>query len=233
MKKFKKAICLLLVLFTLLTSNLGCVNASMYSEEQHLARVERRIRRRLPKIKYGTDIEGEIIYTSINGEWRPKYSLCEYEGFEVYPLYDQNEELNFILVEFEPYGFAFILIIKLDMNLFAQILGGTMYFADAEQEWSPYNYEATPNGNERIYEYDENGEQIIYKKSPYYITGNMDKRKYLLRTENSLFVCAIKEGDKYVNLINGKKIDIQNGDLEKLQPNINISLHSHGFDGYI
>ena len=233
MKNFKKIICLLLVLFTLLASNLGCVNASMYSEEQHLARVERRIRRRLPKIKYGTDIEGKIIYTSINGEGYPKYSICEYEGFEVYPLYDQNEELNFILVEFEPYGFAFILIIKLDMNLFAQILGGTMYFADAEQEWSPYNYETTPDGNERIYEYDENGEQIIYKKSPYYITGNMDKRKYLLRTENSLFVCAIKEGDKYVNLINGKKIDIQNGDLEKLQSNINISLHSQGFDGYI
>ena len=230
MKKSKKSICLILVLFTLLTSNLGCVNASMYSEEQHLARVERRIRRRLPKIKYGTDIEGKIIYTSINGEGYPKYSICEYEGFEVYPLYDQNEELNFILVEFEPYGFFIVTILRdLDIGPLAQILGKTIYSVEVKQEWSPYNYEATPDGNERIYEYDENGEQIIYKKSPYYITGNIDKRKYLLRIGSESFVCAVKEGNKYLNLINNKTID----DLSKNQPILDICEHFTGFKKYI
>ena len=207
MKNFKKVICLLLVLFTLLTSNFGCIKSSWFSEEQHLARVERRIEKKIS-----------------SGAYRPRddSEFSEYEGFNVYPLYDQNEELKFILVEFEPYEFAFVRIYD-KISLISACVG-SMYVFEAHKDWQPYNI--NKETGEFIYEYDENGEKISYKKSPYYVTGNIDKRKYILKSEygedDNYYICAIKEGENFINLLSGKTINIENGDLQKEQASIRI-----------
>ena len=45
---------------------------------------------------------------------------------------------------------------------------------------------------------------IIYDKSPYFVTGNTNEKKYLLETELSYeFICAVKKGGKFLNLISG------------------------------
>lgn len=96
-----------------------------------------------------------------------------------------------------------------------------------EELWSPYTVDETlpPEYDDKDKQWilDENGEKIEYNRSPYYVTGNEEERKYLFSGSSGEYICAVKSGDCYLNLIGGNTIDISAGDLLKAQPTINIT----------
>ena len=61
-----------------------------FTEEQHIARITKRLNRKIKK------------------KFSKAWFTFEYDSFEVYPLYNQDEKLEFFLVEFEPSSFIFI-----------------------------------------------------------------------------------------------------------------------------
>ena len=64
----------------------------------------------------------------------------------------------------------------------------------------------------------------VYKKSPYYVTGNIDNRKYIIETEKrGEYVCAVKENGKFVNLISGDTFEIENGSISTLQATFDLA----------
>ena len=152
-----------------------------------------------------------------------------YQSFAVYPLYDQNEEVNFYLVEFEPYGFVFVRV-KDESNKIGGCMKTGMYMLSdrfgIDYPWIPYRIDNKgscivdhPSLSEeydlvRFFDVDqkgdlildENGELITYKKSPYFVTGNINEKKYLLRTTKDLkpstyYICAVKKDGKFINLM--------------------------------
>lgn len=135
------------------------------------------------------------------------------------------------MIEFEPYGFVFVRILD-EANLGIISCSGSRSLYQKSTEygeeklWSPYTVDETlpPEYKDKDMQWilDENGERIEYNRSPYYVTGNEEERKYLL-SGSSGYICAVKSGDCYLNLIGGNTIDISAGDLLKAQPTINIT----------
>ena len=66
--------------------------------------------------------------------------------------------------------------------------------------------------------------RIYYNKSPYFVTGSQNERKYLLRAEN--LICAVKRGNDFINLIDGKVIEISNGTITKKQPDLGLAFYA-------
>ena len=55
--------------------------------------------------------------------------------------------------------------------------------------------------------FDEKGEIIKYDKSPYYVSGNVNEKKYIFETEVSYeYICAVKKDEKFINLISGTEL---------------------------
>ena len=206
MKRILTNILAFLLLFCMGITFTGCnKNIDDFSIEEHIQRFTERIEKR--DLKWGYP-EGET-----------------YQNFEVYPVYDANEELKYFLVEFEPYGFVFIYI-KDEPPILTSFLyaNKSMYVVSADlygkkNPWTPYTrdknspklpsliegWESTKKGDLIL---DENGEMIIYDKSPYFVTGNIDEKKYLLETDCSYeFICAVKKDGKFINLISGLYLD--------------------------
>jgi hypothetical protein len=123
-----------------------------------------------------------------------------YEDFEVYPLYNENEEVEYYLIEFEPYGFMFVYISN-ELPKCLSLIGASrsMYVLsniyNENKTWSPYIRDNIKS------------EAVFYNRSPYYITGNIEGKKYLLKVEHSEFICAIKKNSKFINLITGEEFD--------------------------
>lgn len=142
-----------------------------------------------------------------------------YEDFTVYPLYNEKEEVKYCLVEFEPYGFMFVLIHDEPpriMALFELIIGMKVsmytrsYLYGRMNPWSPYipsNTDGGKNEEEQEWILDGNGERIFYEKSPYFVSGNINEKKYLIKIKekHSFFVCAVKKGEKFINLVSGEE----------------------------
>lgn len=66
--------------------------------------------------------------------------------------------------------------------------------------------------------------RIFYNKSPYFVTGSQHERKYLLGAEN--LICAVKRGNDFINLIDGKVIEISNGQVTKKQPDLGLAFYA-------
>ena len=169
--------------------------SSWYSEEQHIKRLNKRVENRYKNWNY------------LNGE--------HYESFKIYPLYDKNDELKYFLVEFEPFGFTFICIKEYELN--TQLIVAfrkSMYKVSSplySNERPCYPFLATPS-SEDIPIFDENGNRIEFVKSPYYESGNINGKKYFIPSKIRAYcICAVKQGNKFINVINGKPIDM-NGD---------------------
>ena len=94
---------------------------SYYSEEKHLERIKNRIEKNIIK------------------------NLSEYTDFSVYPLYNQNDELNLFLVEFEPSDFLFIFLRDENWKgLSCFGVSTSMYrMSTIHTEWSPYTVDET------------------------------------------------------------------------------------------
>ena len=164
--------------------------ASDYTTEQHIQRMYERIEKRF--------------MAEDNG--KPT-------GFEIKPLYNENGMLNIFLVEFEPYGYLYVLVGD-ELNKVFGWLGfrTSMYRlsnSTITRTWSPYTLNSTTSEQEWIL--DEDGNKIVYVAN----AGNA--KYYLLESEDCYYIPAIKTGEDFVNLISGEKFPFQSGQPETAQ----------------
>lgn len=146
--------------------------------------------------------------------------------FQLYPLYNDNDELSHFLVEFDPYGFMFLEIDS--VSLWSKITRGYRikyyyddYFIDKTTTWQRYrigaeeslaheqsNWLIDPKSSytNRYYEVDSNNEFIKYTSSPYKIANVLDERMYYLYIPTA-YLPAIKIDGKYFNLISLQEIE--------------------------
>ena len=201
-----------LAVFLLIFSFGGCSRkASCYTEEEHIQRITERIEKKMK--------EGESQF--IKG--------CD--GYKVYPLYNEAEQMLYALVEVEPYGFLCVFID--DEKLISCFAEDSMYTYDSnvvsddgDKCFSPYigddgsvwwepctksEQEMMPEPDDEFqWVYDENGERIYYNHSPYFVTENINAKKYLFRVEEtSDYIFAVKKGDKFLNLISNEEFDVK------------------------
>jgi len=199
----------------LLISFSGCgLKASDYTEEEHVQRVTERVEKKYKD----SDL------------WNGR----RYDDYTVYPLYSEDEVLTHFLVEFEPYGFVIVLLLKeesispsciLSVSMYKQI---NMYIKGT---WSPYWI--VEENRQREYFLDEDGQVLTYNKSPYYVAGKMNERKYLLNPDSGDNICAVKEGDVFVNLMNGTTIDVRRGGWEDMQAGLGNFVHDYNKDSFL
>ena len=183
----------------------GC-SASMYSEEQHIQRVRER------------------------AEERYLGEGSEYTGLEVYPLYNEYDELKYMLIELEPQGFMYVYIKE---GIAVEWISGVGMYLCAEQEpvgWMPYRVKegvreeiTTETGDVFFYRNrdffrDGNGQVIVYHQSHFKIAGIENERRYLLEITSTAglgrtdaLIPAVKRGEQYLDLVDGALVDYEPG----------------------
>ncbi len=196
------------IISTLLLINLfllfGCEsgNPESYTEQEHIERITERI--------------------------EDDYMTDEYTSFEVYPLYNQNEQLVFFMVEFEPEKFMFI---KLQEELsgcdgaFTQAVGSNSMYRRTDGGWRKYIGE---DDKGPVYETDENRQIVYYHKSPYKMANVLNERKYLLNTQEDSYVPAIKLQNSFLNLITNQEFSIEKENWQEEQKNKGMSINFIG-----
>lgn len=146
----------------------------------------------------------------------------EYTGLEVFPVYNEYDELKYMLIEFQPQGFLYVHIAE------KQYPWKGMYTLSSMQpeSWMPYRvkegaqedvYDADGNllaqAVNREYIRDESGQAIIYHES-HFKAG--DRRGTPLSSDNgscrvfgrgSSWIPAVKRGEQYLDLVDGALID--------------------------
>lgn len=196
----KRIISVILALISVLIVFSGCGRkVSNYSVEEHMQRISERVR---------------------NTTWL----IEDFEDFDVYPLYGKDEKLKFFLLEFNPHGFVFIFVQDEPPVLMSCLYAHkSMYIVSAdyyykEETWFRYVadkngpplsdfVERAPSAKKGTPIFDAKGEIIKYDKSPYYVSGNVNEKKYVFETEvSSEFICAVKKGGKFINLISGTEL---------------------------
>ncbi|MDE5601759.1 MAG: hypothetical protein K2J16_04605 [Clostridia bacterium] len=197
---------------------------TLYSENEHLERVTKRVEERY--------IEN-------------KYNHSEYEyitDYTIAPLYDENEELSFFLVEFEPYGFACIKIHK-DYSWLSNQFGLFGMYARYEvfpyTSWYRYRIsddeiDVYPNScwakrtinRDVYYEVDKDGNEVKYSESYYKVAGIQEsERKYLLEVKansNTIYIPAVRRGDKWLNLVSMEEFDLSQFPMDTSYPSSRI-----------
>ncbi len=189
-----------------------------FTEEQHIARITRKLNRKIKK------------------KFSKAWFTFEYDSFEVYPLYNQDEKLEFFLVEFEPSSFIFISMI--DNYKYIDFIFGikSMYLHSVGPicEWSPYTFESIKESysiDDYIWKTDENGEKIVYDKSPYVVAGVENEKMYYF---DDAYVPAVKCGDKFINLVSMTEVLYSaDGRVSKSQPHICPDIHVCGGKYYL
>ena len=162
--------------------------ASYYTEEQHLQRISELVEKRY-----------------MSGDY-------DYMSYEVFPLYDQNEEMHYCVVEFKPHGFVWVKINERNLNY--KGLNG-MYSRRETDEWSRYEYIDTTQTSSyeknKKWETDESGKRIYYNVSPYKAADIKDEKRYFLTIKqgeyNESLIPTVKRGDKFLNLMDMKEFE--------------------------
>jgi hypothetical protein len=89
-----------------------------------------------------------------------------------------------------------------------------------DKYWSPYTIDTTnsqnPPDTDKCWIVDDNGDKIVYKKSPYSIAGIKNEKRYLLNIDDR-FVPAAKRDGMFENLISHDEVEIVNGHFTKEQ----------------
>ena len=149
----------------------------------------------------------------------------KYTSYEVYPVYNEYEELKYFVIDFEPEGYVYILLQK-TVGRF----GRGMYTRSYENEfWRPYTYapgaECTvPDENGKMITYkdvmfkqDENGNYYGFRVSHFKAAKIENERRYLLQIYNGEgsskrgLIPAVKRGDKYLNLVSWEEFEFYPG----------------------
>ena len=201
MKK-SKVFCVIMAVCSLFAASLCTGCSALYSEEQHMQRIRERAEERFLG-------EGS-----------------EYTGLEVYPIYNEYDDLQYALIEFEPQGFLYVHIGER-----AYPWKGMYTLDEREPEsWMPYRVKegateevTDENGHvitfhDREFFRDENGDAIIYHQSHFKVAGIENERRYLLSivsvshgSGSDALIPAVKRGEQYLNLVDGTLIDYEPG----------------------
>ncbi|MEG1536000.1 MAG: hypothetical protein RR416_03400 [Clostridia bacterium] len=138
------------------------------------------------------------------------------KDYEIAPMYDINDELFGFVIDCETGGHCYVEVHNPVYLL--KLMGVSMYTAsgsawsryiDYEKNDSVINWQKTKNEDllsdypNRLWEIDQNGEPIIYRNSQFKIANITNEKRYFLLTQKngSLYIPAVKRGDKYLNLI--------------------------------
>lgn len=159
----------------------GCQKASNYSEEEHIQRVSELVEKRYFKDNHN------------------------YTGYKIYPVYNDNEDLAFFLIELEPMDYVYVRINEKDMSF---LLGTSMYTRREGKSWRRYTVKEeskdTVEEDEKLWETDENGNFIYYKYSHFKAANIENENRYLLKITQggrTGYIPAVKRGEQYFNLI--------------------------------
>lgn len=203
MKKITRFYVCLVAVVSLMTAGLctGCT-AGFYSEDLHIQRVRDRAEERFLG-------EGS-----------------EYTGLDVYPIYNEYDELKYMLIELEPQGFMYVLI--REDSTFEGLSGVGMYLCSGEEPagWMPYRVKegakeeiVDEKGNCILYENrefyrDENGDVVVYHQSHFKVAGVENERRYLLGISSTVngsssdaLIPAVRRGEQYLDLVDDALID--------------------------
>ena len=207
--KTKRLFIALIIVAMIVMTLTGCSQkASKYTEEQHMQRISERIQK-----KYidgdGKIRDYEAPKDAINAFMKPS-------GFEVYPLYDNNDELKYCLVEFQPYGFMYILIRDEESKIYSWFGASTsMYlcsYPEGDPLWTPCKIDKETG--ETIWE-EESGRKKEYYHSPYYVRNVLEERKYVITCYfgeyEKVSIPAIKKDEKYINLCSNEEFEVVDG----------------------
>lgn len=201
------AVVLILLLIGMIGVVFGNGKAEWYTEAEHLERIRKRIQKRY--------IEGDEVlrkYSFFNNNQSTGHIKAT--GFEVYPVYDENEQMKYCLVEFQPYGYLYVYIRDEQLKLFSPL--GTyfsMYMLSSrigELPWTPYVRDESAEGG-FVWARDENGVRPSYPQSPFAVRGMKDEKRYWIAYETPngpTFIPAVKRGGKYINLYSNEEFDL-------------------------
>ncbi len=168
--------------------------AARYTEAQHLERVGRRVE---------------------------KYFMTEesgYTGYQVYPLYDENEKLSYFLVEFEPVGFVYIKLYEYHSEII-RMYG--MYAYDnafefyKERPWRRYRYfhHAAVQNEDGTWEEPIPYPEIGWKFDSSSVGAEYEAYKRWEVNENGEFTYYRESHFKAANVLNEKRyfLELENG----------------------
>ena len=187
---------LVLVLITVILCRLSF--SRFYTEEEHLARI--------------SELVDKHYMTKDSG----------YTSFEVFPLYNEYDEFEFAVVEFEPRGYIYVMIRKQTVPL----IGTSLYLKDADENrfWRPVVYKEgaictiiNENGEMEIYrnacvKKDENGNYLGFEVSHFKAAQIENEKRYLLALKDNAgsfrgYIPAVKRGDKILNLASFEEME--------------------------
>lgn len=213
--KLKKILVLFAVVIMVITAFTGCSQkASKYTEEQHMQRISERIQKNY--------IDGDLKVRDFRVSKDADNAFIKLTGFEVYPLYDNNDELKYCLVELQPFGFIYVLIQDEQPKILSRLgVSTSMYRTTGGMQpaWTPCTIDKETG--ETIFE-KENGVEIVYYHSPFAERGVLDEKKYLIRCkekDNGFqgLIPVVKKDGKYINLYSNEEFEVINGQTtEKL-----------------
>ena len=204
-KRFLTIVAAIGMVFAVLLCGSGCT-AKSYSEAQHVERVTR-----LAEKRYLTE---DSPYTSL----------------QVFPLYTENDELGYFVIELEPYGYVYV---KIQQGTRCYIVG--MYTRGSHENtvWRRYTVEIgtdsqlTDDDGNALGIYpdckwiaDENGNYVNYRVSHYKAANIQNEKRYLLHVEQAGeytggFIPAVKRGERYLNLVSMEEMDYETNLAQK------------------
>ncbi len=152
----------------------------------------------------------EINYSNTSKHEKNIRKLIENEypqkAYDMYPLYGTKDQIVGYLAEFED-TFAYCLI----ENSTSQNcnVNDEPYTIKKGREWSRYTKEITTFPEyEIVYEEDETGNKITHTESHFKAAGVTNEKRYMIKCwkvgstlGSTMYVPAIKSGDKYLNLV--------------------------------
>jgi hypothetical protein len=213
--KLKKAICLTLVLIFIAITPVCCFGIRKTAKRQ-LDEVTKLATKRFVE-------EGHIN--------RGETEKGKYTGLTVYPLYDENDEMQYFLIDLEPSGYAYVssnIKIRNSMSCLGRIIASYgEYTVSYGRPW--YRYYR----NETDTDYDLRDAEILYEDSHFRVANIGDEKRYLLKcypkSGSFGYIPAVKRGDKFLNLVSMTEYDPN--DLYAYEPTSGISfMPAHAFD---
>ncbi len=199
--KLTKLICVWVMLIMSIGVLCACdkeISADSFTDEQHLQRVTELAQKRY--------IYENSIYTDM----------------KVYPLYNADEELEYFLIDLEPYGYVYVKINQVSgrygIGMYTQSDGfpwQRLRFWDSDEPYPISGWQKRTSKDKYVYEINENGEFVEYKDSHFKVADMSADKKYLIEINvpnNSGYIPAVKRGNKFLNLVSMEEFDLS--DLE-------------------
>ena len=203
-KKMTCIVCLLVIVVVLVSLGIYFKprKAEELSEEEHLSVLSKKI-----EYYYIDHIQDERV---------------DYTDFELYPLYDNNDEFKYVLVEFKPKGYTYVYITD-------EWLYNTKRFPISTFDYLTCMYSVSSWWGEswKAGKFDDNGELEYtsedYFESPFSVKDVLDEKKYLITIKQeysgSYLIPSIMQDGKYVNLYSDELYYVEDGKSSSPQVN--------------